>query len=77
MKNNVKVSVIIPVYNAENSISKTLDSVLAQTLIEFEIICINDGSKDNSLKILNDYAARDARIVVIDKPKLIYKEKKN
>lgn len=55
MKNNYKISVIIPVYNAEKYLKKCLDSVINQTLDDVEIICINDGSTDNSLNILNEY----------------------
>ena len=62
-----KVSVILPAYNAEKYISKTIDSLLEQTLKEFEIICINDGSKDNTLKLLNEYSKKDSRVIVIDK----------
>ncbi|WP_300743431.1 glycosyltransferase family 2 protein [uncultured Brachyspira sp.] len=61
----VKVSVIIPVYNAENYIRKCLDSIINQTLKEIEIICIDDCSYDNSYYILNEYAQDDNRIVVI------------
>ena len=49
---NVKVSVIIPVYNAEKYLEKCLDSVTRQTLSEMEIICVDDGSADSSLEIL-------------------------
>lgn len=62
----VKVSVIIPVYNTEEYLEKCLDSVINQTLSDIEIICINDCSTDNSLGILNKYAANDNRITVID-----------
>jgi len=61
-----KVSVIIPVYNTEKYLSKCLDSVCQQTLKEIEIICVNDGSKDNSLCILQEYAASDNRIRIIN-----------
>lgn len=61
-----KVSVIIPVYNTEKYLSKCLDSVLNQTLSDIEIICINDCSSDNSLKILNEYLSKDNRIRIID-----------
>jgi len=62
-----KVSVILPAYNAEKYISETIDSLLDQTFKDFEIICINDGSKDNTLQLLNEYSKKDDRIVVIDK----------
>ena len=62
-----KVSVIIPVYNVEKWIRECLDSVCGHSLREIEIVCVNDGSPDNSLEILNEYAARDERIVIIDK----------
>lgn len=54
----MKLSFIIPVYNAEKYISRCLDSLLDQNEQDYEIICINDGSKDSSLSILNDYATR-------------------
>ncbi len=62
-----KISVIIPVYNVENYLAECLDSVINQTLKDIEIICVNDGSTDNSLSILKKYAQRDSRIKVIDK----------
>lgn len=61
---NVKVSVIIPVYNAEKYLEKCLDSVTRQTLSEMEIICVDDGSADSSLEILERYAASDPRILI-------------
>lgn len=64
----VKISIIIPVYNTSKYLSECLDSVLAQDLVDIEAICINDGSTDNSLEILRKYEAKDARVVVIDKP---------
>lgn len=57
----VKVSVIIPVYNAEEYLEECLNSIVNQTLKDLEIICINDGSTDNSLKILEEYQAKDNR----------------
>ena len=60
------VSIIIPVYNAERYLKKCLDSVINQTLRDIEIICVNDGSEDSSLDILQEYAACDARVVIID-----------
>lgn len=62
----VKVSVVIPVYNVEDFLEECLDSITNQTLTDIEIICVNDGSKDKSLDILNEYAGRDSRITVID-----------
>lgn len=62
----IKVSVIIPVYNVEKYLRECLDSVVNQTLKEIEIICINDGSPDNSLAILQEYAKRDSRFVIVD-----------
>lgn len=63
---NIKVSVIIPVYNAAKFLGECLDSLLNQTLKDIEIICVNDGSKDNSLEILNQYAEKDSRIKVLN-----------
>lgn len=69
-KNEVKsdktVSVIIPVYNVEKYLPECLDSLLAQTYPHWQAICVNDGSKDNSLQILQQYAAKDKRFVIID-----------
>lgn len=61
----VKVSVIIPVYNTEDYLEECLDSIINQTLKDIEIICVNDGSTDNSLNILNEYAKKDNRINII------------
>lgn len=63
----VKISVILPAYNAERYISKTIDSLLEQTIKDFEIICINDGSKDKTLELLSEYTKKDNRVVIIDK----------
>lgn len=63
----IKVSIIIPVYNTEKYIRKCLESAINQTLTDIEIICINDGSTDNSLSILYEYAAKDSRIRVFTK----------
>ena len=51
---NIKVSVIVPVYNASKYISKTLDSIITQDFDSFEIIVIDDGSSDNSLEIIHN-----------------------
>lgn len=63
-----KVSVIIPVYNNARYLRECLDSAVEQTLQNIEIICVNDGSTDDSLAIMQEYAARDPRVKVIDKP---------
>lgn len=63
----IKVSVLIPIYNAARYLRQCLDSVCGQTLRDMEIICINDGSTDDSLAIIREYAAKDQRITVIDK----------
>jgi glycosyltransferase EpsH len=60
-----KVSVIVPVYNTVEYIRPCLESLVNQTLKEIEIICIDDGSTDGSEAILEEYAAKDSRIVVI------------
>ena len=61
---NPKISVIIPVYNAESTLRRCVDSVLAQTFTDFECLLINDGSKDKSGEICDEYAAKDSRIRV-------------
>ncbi len=65
--NSPKVSIIMPVYNAEKTIRKSLDSVVAQTLNECELIIVDDGSTDSSGKICDDYAKQDSRFIVIHK----------
>src|SRR5690606_27273688 len=62
-----KVSVIIPVYNAEKYLRECIDSVLAQTFDDFELLLINDGSTDGSGKICDEYAQKDARVKVFHK----------
>lgn len=62
----VKVSLIIPVYNSEEYLKQCLDSIINQSLEDIEVICINDGSTDESLNILNSYSKLDNRIKVID-----------
>lgn len=62
---NIKVSIIVPVYNVEDYLEECLESLINQSLKEIEIICVNDGSTDNSLKILNKYKELDNRIKVI------------
>ncbi len=64
-----KVSIIIPVYNAEKFISKTIDSVLSQTYENWEILIMNDKSTDNSYNIIQEYARRDSRIRLVNTEK--------
>ena len=64
---NIKISVIVPVYNAEKYIHDCLDSIVNQTLNEIEILLINDGSTDDSLRIIKSYEENDSRIIVFDK----------
>ena len=66
--NDIKVSVIIPVYNAEAYLEECLSSVSRQTLRDIEIICIDDESTDGSRQILNRYAGNDKRFVILDQP---------
>ena len=61
----IKFSIIIPVYNVEKFLPECLDSIIAQTFSDFEVICMNDGSTDNSLEILQKYANKDSRFKVI------------
>lgn len=61
-----KISVIVPIYNTEKYLKKSLSSLKEQTLRDIEIICINDGSKDKSLEILNNFAQSDKRFKIIN-----------
>ncbi len=61
------ISIIIPVYNAEKYIGRCIDSILAQTHERLEIVLVDDGSTDNSLKICREYAEKDSRIMVLHK----------
>ncbi len=61
-----RVSVIIPVYNAEQYLAECLKSILIQTMTDIEIICVNDGSTDTSLSILEQFAREDQRIIILD-----------
>jgi len=62
-----KISVIVPIYNAEKYLVKCLNSIVSQTYENIEIILVNDGSTDSSRDMMNEYAARDNRIIAIDK----------
>ena len=61
------ISVIIPMYNVEKYLRRCLDSVVNQTFTDFQAICVDDGSPDNSGKIAEEYASRDSRFVVVHK----------
>ena len=65
MNAKLKVSVVMPIYNAEVYLRECLQSVCRQTLQEVEIICVNDGSTDGSASILDEYAAKNNQIIVI------------
>lgn len=64
MHKTVKVSVIVPVYNSAKYLTQCIGSILAQTLKDIEVICVDDGSVDGSGQMLDQYAARDARVKV-------------
>ncbi len=66
--NNPKISIIVPVYNVEQYLPRCMDSILAQTFTDFEVLLVDDGSKDRSGAICDEYAAKDARIRVFHKP---------
>ena len=65
-KYNYKVSVVMPIYNADDYIRPAIETVLAQTLSDFELICVDDGSHDKSVEIVKGYAAKDKRIKLIE-----------
>lgn len=64
---NPKISIIVPVYKVEEYLHKCIDSILAQTFTDFELILINDGSPDNCGRICDEYARKDSRVSVIHK----------
>ena len=59
--NNPQISVIVPVYNAEKWLRRCVDSILAQTFTDFELLLIDDGSTDGSPSICDEYAGKDSR----------------
>ena len=65
--NTAKISIIIPVYNVEKYLKKCLQSVINQTIPEIEIICVNDGSTDESPQILEEFTQEDDLIKIINK----------
>ncbi len=72
-----EVSVLVPVYNVERYLAQCLDSLLAQTFDDFEVICINDGSTDGSRQIIQSYLDDDQRFCVIDKANSGYGDSMN
>lgn len=64
-KDKIIISVIVPAFNVENYVAKCLSSILNQTLRSLQVICVDDGSKDNTLQILNSFLEKDNRVVVI------------
>ena len=70
--NKPRVSIIIPIFNVEMYLEECLDSVINQTLQDIEIICVDDGSTDGSLSILEEYGKKDKRIKIISKPNAGY-----
>jgi glycosyltransferase involved in cell wall biosynthesis len=67
-KTQPKLSIVVPIYNVEAYLEQCLASIQAQTLQDIEVLCINDGSTDGSLAVIQRFAAADERFVVVDKP---------
>lgn len=65
--NDCKISIIVLVYNVEQYLPRCIDSILAQTFTDFEVLLIDDGSKDRSGAICDEYAAKDLRIKAFHK----------
>ncbi len=63
---NRRVSIVVPVYNSHATLPKCLDSLIAQTYQDLEIICVNDKSKDNSVDVIKEYQKKDSRVILID-----------
>lgn len=72
-----KISILVPVFNAEDFLCQCLDSILAQTFSDFEVILVNDGSTDCSLKIMQSYVKKDSRFKIFDKPNSGYGDSLN
>ena len=71
------ISVIVPVYNAQEHITRCLDSILSQTVSALEVICVDDGSADNSAALIEQAARRDSRIRLIKQENLHAGEARN
>ena len=74
MNEQAAISVLVPCYNVEKYLRECLDSIINQTLEDLEIICLNDGSNDGTLEILEEYGKRDPRIVIVDKTNSGYRD---
>ena len=70
MVESAKISIVIPVYNTEKYLRECLDSIINQTFQDWEAICVDDGSTDNSLEILREYEKKDKRFRVESEFKL-------
>ena len=68
------VSIILPVYNAQNHLARCIGSILDQTYKNIELIILNDGSKDHSLPVCEEFRAKDSRIVLVDNPEVLHEE---
>ena len=66
-KNNIKISVIVPCYNIESYLPRCIESILAQTYKNLEIILISDGSTDGTDEVIREYAKKDSRIIPVFK----------
>lgn len=71
MKKNPEISVIIPIYNGEKYLKECLDSVINQTFKDIEIICVNDGSTDDTSKILNFYSKKTIELLSLINPTVV------
>lgn len=63
---SIRVSIVVPVYNSHATLPKCLDSLIAQTWQDLEIICVNDKSKDNSIDIIKEYQQKDSRVILVN-----------
>ena len=70
------VSIVVPVYNTAEYLPACLDSILAQTFTDFELLLVDDGSTDNSLQVCETYASRDARIRIFHQKNVLLLQEK-